>query len=111
MARRRRSVSGINFASRLFLFWDSAHVTPMLSSQTAKLLLRFLLFQSETAVRTVNFLKEKQHEGLMFFVPCDPFEVMFDLFFFLLLSRVIEVFLLHNFLFPSFFRRVISCNL
>lgn len=56
----------------------------MFFSQTAILFLLFLLFQSETAARTVfpNFLKAKQHEGLMFFVPCDPFEVMFDIIFF-----------------------------
>lgn len=64
---------------------------PIFFSQTAILFLLFLLFQSETAARTVfpNFLKVKQHEGLMFFVPCDPFEVMFDIIFFRsLLSRV-----------------------
>lgn len=72
----------------------------MFFSQTAILFLLFLLFQSETAARTVfpNFLKAKQHEGLMFFVPCDPFEVMFDIIIFSLafVSCVVEVFLLHN---------------
>lgn len=84
-------------------------MTPILFCQTAELLLLFLLFQSETVGRTANFRKEKQHEGLMFFVLRDPFEVLFDLCFWFF-SVSCHLFLHNSFVLP-FFRRVISCSL
>lgn len=75
-------------------------MTPILFSQTAKLLLLFLLFQSETAARTVNFLKGETTWRFDILCPMWPFwSYVWSFHFFFSFVSCRWGSLLHNFFF------------